>query len=342
MITPEWTYAYLNASAAEQGRYSHDELLGQRMAAKYPGIERTRMFAKLRECMQLRTPQRVLNEFEFPDGSKGWFELKLEPVPEGVLILSFDVTPLKQVQADLEMRLKEQERLHEQIECQKKQLEDFCQVVAHNMRGPLTNLLLLVEFVEEAGTLEEKAELLEMQKPIVRYLLENFERLVELTQIKLDHVIQRERVDLEACVQATLALMPGELRESVAEIVCDFKEAGFVDYPQTYLDSIIFNLLSNALKYRAPTRPLKVQIRSYLKGGWVYLEVTDNGMGIDLGRHGPKMFQLRKTFHPHPDAKGFGLFMTKLQVEAAGGAISVESVPDEGSLFTVKLAEAPI
>jgi PAS domain S-box-containing protein len=71
------------------------------MMQAYPGIDRTEMFNNLRNCMTNRVPHQMDNEFTFPDGSKGWFELRMEPVPEGVLILSVDITKNRAVEAEL-------------------------------------------------------------------------------------------------------------------------------------------------------------------------------------------------------------------------------------------------
>lgn len=63
--------------------------------------------------------------------------------------------------------------------------------------------------------------------------------------------------------------------------------------------------------------------------------VEDNGLGIDLERYGSKVFGLRKTFHRNKDSRGVGLFITKAQVEALGGEISIQSEVDKGTKFTL-------
>ena len=68
------------------------------------------------------------------------------------------------------------------------------------------------------------------------------------------------------------------------------------------------------------------------------LQISDNGMGIDLEKNGDKLFGMYKTFHGNADAKGLGLFITKNQIEAMGGSISVESVPNEGTCFSIHFA----
>jgi PAS domain S-box-containing protein len=92
IIDYTWRYIYVNDAVARQGRVSKKGLLGKTMMQVYPGIEKTEMFATLRRCMEERVTERMLNEFEFPGGQKGWFELSIQPVPEGIFILSIDVT----------------------------------------------------------------------------------------------------------------------------------------------------------------------------------------------------------------------------------------------------------
>jgi PAS domain S-box-containing protein len=101
IIDYDWRYVYVNEAAAKQGRKKKEELLGYTMMQVYPGIDRTEMFNNLRNCMTNRVPHQMENEFTFPDGDKGWFDLRIEPVPEGVLILSMDITKNKAIEAEL-------------------------------------------------------------------------------------------------------------------------------------------------------------------------------------------------------------------------------------------------
>ncbi len=92
IIGPDWRYLYVNDAVARHGRTTKEKLLGRTMMEAYPGIENTEMFAALRRCMEERVGTLMDNQFTFPDGTKGWFELHIQPVPEGVLILSIDIT----------------------------------------------------------------------------------------------------------------------------------------------------------------------------------------------------------------------------------------------------------
>lgn len=101
IISPDWRYLYVNDAVAKHGRREKEELLGNTMMEMYPGIDDTEMFQVLRRCMEERTHERMENEFEYHDGNKAWFELSFEPVPEGVFILSIDITERKRAEKAL-------------------------------------------------------------------------------------------------------------------------------------------------------------------------------------------------------------------------------------------------
>jgi PAS domain S-box-containing protein len=101
IIDYDWRYQYVNEAAAKQGRKTKLELTGFTMMQVYPGIDKTEMFSLLRNCMINRVSHHFDNEFTFADGSKEWFNLHMEPVPEGILILSIDITKTKQTEAEI-------------------------------------------------------------------------------------------------------------------------------------------------------------------------------------------------------------------------------------------------
>ena len=109
VIDFNWRYAYVNDAAAKQGRRTTAELLGHTMMEMYPGIQNTPMFDRLKDCMDNRISHQMENEFAYPDGSLGWFDLRIEPVPDGILVLSQDITERKLMEA-------ERARYHQRLE----------------------------------------------------------------------------------------------------------------------------------------------------------------------------------------------------------------------------------
>lgn len=98
IIGYDWRYVYVNPAAASHGRRTARELIGRPMTEAYPGIDRTPMFAVLRRCMDERSSHVLENEFTFPDGATRWFEIRVQPVPEGICIYSADIDSRKRRQ----------------------------------------------------------------------------------------------------------------------------------------------------------------------------------------------------------------------------------------------------
>ncbi len=101
IIGYDWRYLYVNDAAAKHGHTTKEKLVGKTMMEAYPGIEKTEVFANLQRCMQKRVEKLMENEFVFPDGRKDWFELRIQPVPEGIFVLSMDITERKQLENSL-------------------------------------------------------------------------------------------------------------------------------------------------------------------------------------------------------------------------------------------------
>ncbi len=101
IISFDWKYLYVNDAAAVHGHTTKGELLNHSMMEKYPDIESTELFKVLNNCLGNRVSNSMENEFTYPDGAKSWFYLKIEPVPEGLLILSTDITHNKIAQLEI-------------------------------------------------------------------------------------------------------------------------------------------------------------------------------------------------------------------------------------------------
>ena len=220
---------------------------------------------------------------------------------------------------------------------QKKQLEDFCNIISHNLRAPLVNISMLVEMVAENSTNEENIIFLEKLDKAAKNLNETFNELVESIQITQDTEIPYEEIELESFTNNIIDSLQGEINKTQAIIKMDFSQAPKLCYPINYMRSILQNLISNSLKYSSPERRPIIKINSQIKNDSVIISISDNGLGLDLNKHSENLFKIRKVFHNHPAAKGFGLFITKSQVTALGGKIWVESQPDVGSTFHVEL-----
>jgi signal transduction histidine kinase len=194
-----------------------------------------------------------------------------------------------------------------------------------------------LDFYEKTEDPAEKKMFIKMLRDSSSKILTSLHELNEVLKIKQDKDIARQDLLLENVLEGVRKQLSSQIAEAKAVVSTDFERVPKVIYPNIYLESILMNLLSNALKYRHPDRIPEISLKSTVENERVVLIVTDNGLGIDLKRYGHHIFKLRKTFHKHPESRGIGLFMIKSQIEALGGEISISSEPNIGTTFVVKL-----
>ena len=151
---------------------------------------------------------------------------------------------------------------------------------------------------------------------------------IEKTKINLKHEIEKTKMALSLVI-----------KESKITITDTIPDDLIVTAIPAYLDSILLNLFTNAIKYKSPERKPTLKIGYEIIEGYTVLNFKDNGLGLDLKKNAHKLFGMYKTFHGNEDAKGIGLFITKNQLEAMNGKIEIESEVGQGSNFKIYLNE---
>ncbi len=224
-----------------------------------------------------------------------------------------------------------------QLNEQNKRLQNFAHIVSHNLRSYSNNLQTMVDMMHRPEMApEEIKECMNYIKAISTGLTNTVNHLTEIVKQQDEASRKRVQLSFKEALDAITNALQNDLNTVKAQIITDFKVAT-VNYLPAYLDSILLNLVTNAVKYRHPDRDLLLRIATYERDTHIYLTIEDNGLGIDLHRYGSSLFGMYKTFHQHPDSRGLGLFMTRNQVETLGGSIDVESEPNVGTKFTIRL-----
>src|SRR3569833_1179351 len=326
----DWLYIYVNNAAARYSTYTKEELFGHTLIEKYPGIEHTELFRTMQRCKTERTAVRLETELALPNGTIAYFELSIEPIPEGIFILSVARTEQKRAE-------EEKIKMITDIVQRNKDLEQFSYIVSHNLRLPVANIIGLTDLLiaeEDAG-----------QRPLIIEGLAISTGKLDLVIKDLNEVLQihhqvsevRERVmfsELLMDIQLSIGTL---LRDENVTIVSDFKEVSEIITIRAYLYSIFFNLISNSIKYRKPGVQSCIEIISHAENNSVALIFKDNGLGLDLEKASTHIFGLYQRFHTHVEGRGVGLFMVKTQIEALRGKITVESEVGKGASFTILL-----
>jgi signal transduction histidine kinase len=143
-------------------------------------------------------------------------------------------------------------------------------------------------------------------------------------------------ISLDQLINKTISMFQDEIKSNIIDVVVS-SEVKKIKTIAAYMESILHNLVSNAIKYRNTNRPSRIEILSTYMDELVEIRVKDNGLGIDLDRNKRDLFNFYKRFHFHVEGRGLGLFLVKSQVELLGGTIKVESEVDRGTTFIVRL-----
>jgi PAS domain S-box-containing protein len=246
----------------------------------------------------------------------------------GFFVHGADVTQMKLLEKELIRSNK--------INCQQNNsLLNFANIVSHNLNTYAYNLDAILDLFIKANTEQEKSELLNHLKTISKGFGLTVKHLNDIVYAQNQGTLKYEWVNLHDYVNNTVGILNSQLKE-IHGIVNNRVDTEIKLWASAaYIDSIILNLLTNAIKYRHPDRDVVVDLSSAIEGKQLVLKIKDNGLGIDLNKHGKALFDIYKTFHGNADAKGVGLFITKFQAEAMGGRIEVESEVNEGTTFKV-------
>jgi PAS domain S-box-containing protein len=223
-----------------------------------------------------------------------------------------------------------------------KTLEELNHIIAHNLRGPANNISLLVEMLKDRVNQKDDDNGLDLAG-IVEYLKEgsaslvsSLNTLIDVAQLSMTKDIPFDDCNVYQITHEILDQLNSTIFETGAFVQLSM-EIPNVRYPRVFLESILYNLISNALKYISPNRIPDILVRTYSENGRTVISVKDNGLGIDLVKYGHRLFKLNQVFHKNTNSRGVGLYITKVQVESFGGTIQVKSRENEGSEFIVTL-----
>lgn len=243
------------------------------------------------------------------------------------------------LEALVEEKSKELQHSNEELVKHNNELVQFSYTVSHNLRGPVARLLGLSQLMQRAGSGEEREVFVGLIRQSSQELDEILKDLSMIIDIRNDIYRVREKIYLQDEWQRVLGLLRGNIRDEY-QIDVDFSYAPFVYGVRPMVQSILYNLASNAIKYQDASRLLQVTIRSSPASEvHTLLTVADNGLGIDLEAHGDKLFKLYRRLHTHISGKGLGLYLVKTQAEAMGATLSVQSEVGRGSTFTVTFSQ---
>lgn len=267
-------------------------------------------------------------------GEHKWLETHSVPMKDS----SGNIISLLAITRDISERKKNEEKVNNLIEetiSKNSRLQNFAHIVSHNIRSHSANFSGLLEIIKTAETEEEKKTYFEYLNSSSIKLSETIDNLNEIITIQTNTQLPIEKVNLFNEIQKNLQSQMLNIEQLGIQIENNIKPDTFLTVVPAYFDSIVLNLITNAIKYKSDDKTPIIKISSLASEKYTQLIIEDNGIGINLERNGGKLFGMYNTFNGNCDAKGIGLFITKNQIEAMKGRIEVTSQLGVGTAFNV-------
>jgi two-component system, cell cycle sensor histidine kinase and response regulator CckA len=335
---PKRAYLHVNATAARHGRKRPEDLVGRTMTECYPGIENTEMFARLRDCLERREPAVLENVFTYPDGSTAQFELRVEPVPLGVCVLSVDVTARKDAEAALAV-VQERLRHAERMEA----IGQLAAGIAHDFNNILGAILGHGERARKRPDGPEAADI-DAITSAVRSATGLTQQLVAFAS---KQALRTEIVDPADILRRLEPMLQRLLEDDVVLSLEVDPDAGWVEVDRSRFEQVVMNIVLNARDalphggaIRLGVSPIQLG-EDYARehpgvraGRYVMISIGDDGIGMDADTRA-RVFEPYFTTKASGRGTGLGLATVYGIVRQSGGDVWVYSEPGHGTTFKV-------
>ncbi|MER2997540.1 PAS domain-containing sensor histidine kinase [Pontibacter populi] len=328
---------WVNDSFTKLTGYTQEEMQQQDPISKLQGPDTNKEdIINLRRLLGLAIPfsEELLSYKK--DGERIWIAADITPILndedkiEKFIVIYTDVSDRKFAEEKLL-------QMNENLVMQNRDLQQFTYIVSHNLRAPVANMMGLTRILPklDINSPSYTTALLSLDKSVLR--LDNV--ICDLTKIlsvkNPENAETTETIELKSISEEVITSMQDTLYNLNATVRLHIPDDIILNAKRAYLHSIIHNLVTNAIKYRAEERTLHIELVAEHKPQGTTLQVRDNGLGMDMEVVRPHIFKLYKRFHVHTEGTGLGLYLVKSQVEAMGGTIDVESAKGHGTTFRV-------
>lgn len=314
--------------------FSHELTVGQPMV-DFLRTEHKQKF--LQDFERSKKGEVVIYErhYQITDIANIHLEMMLQPIYEqgkltGISLVGVETTERKLYEEKLE-------KINHELVQQNQRLNQYSYIISHDLRGPIVTLLGLVTLFENNKEGFFREEIIGYIKTSANHL-DNIIKDLNMVLSQTGKDLNKDTVDLAAELKTVTDLLRTQIESVKISLNTDFTKIQTIYTVKSFIQSILLNLMSNAIKYKRKDVPLEINITTDITPDkHIRLSFADNGMGFDLQKNRDKVFNIYKRFHPQIEGKGLGLHLVKTQLELMKGRIEVESEVNKGTTFHIYL-----
>lgn len=336
LMREDASFAYLNDLALKRWGYTIEEAKSIRV----PDVDPIYQEEKFNEVFALAQKQGAIPAFETIHKRKDGSTFPVEVSMGGIILegkphlfaVARDITERKLAEETLRNR-------NEELQLINNDLDNFIYTASHDLKAPITNIeglmhLLVRNLPAEILKTPVIDKVVSMTWASISRFKNTINDLTEITKLQRSAVDDVNQVPFQEIFEEIRLDLETAIQESGAKFEVDFSQCPSIQFSKKNLRSIIYNLVSNAIKYRSPEREPFIKVSSIKEQDFCLFSVEDNGLGMDLSQES-KIFSMFQRLHGHVEGSGVGLYITKKIIENSGGKIKVESEVGKGSTFRV-------
>lgn len=246
---------------------------------------------------------------------------------------------LEQQNEELEMKVKEQTmdiaKANEELRQHNNELTQFAYALSHNIKSPVSSFKGLLQLFDLKGLNQQNREIFGHMEKTIQGMEHVFSDLNKIIEMRQQTSPENDLVNLNIEIEHICSLLVDDFEKKKINLHVNDKIKRPIRSDKLKINSILYNLISNAIKYSSPDRKIEIDITLDIKGLSYCITVRDNGIGLELEEVKDKIFQLYRRFHDHVDGKGLGLYLVRLQAKSLGGFVEVDSQIDAFTEFRV-------
>ena len=332
MIDEDNKTTFVNSKMAEILGYTTQEMIGKDIFF----FMSDKVKVKAVEFMKIQK-EKYFNHFIFKfiskSGSVVWTTISANPLYNednkyiGAMAMVMDITERKRNEEQLEIQNTELIKAH-------LELDRFVYSVSHDLRSPLTSVLGLISFIEEETKEQDTREHAQMIRNSVNRLDEFIKNILSYSRNNRVN-LNIEPIAIDETILSIVNGLKNSQQAKEIDFVFEFAEAQPFFSDQLRLNTILENLISNAIKHHKKEEVYRfIKINTFFKDEKLHITIEDNGVGIDEEYHN-KIFDMFYRVSSDTDGTGIGLYIVKDSIKNIQGSIELQSQKGVGTIFTI-------